>query len=169
VTNHVVALLRGRGPSRRPTSADLHWAAGFLEGEGTFAGNGRYHKSPKGISHKVAATQVEPETLWRLREMFGGVVSHARQPDGVRQGIWQWQLSGVRARGVMMTLYSLLSERRRIYIREELARGRWALGPPRQLQCKRGHTRTTENQYVYKGDRHCKVCQRAAQRARRAL
>lgn len=92
--------------TRSPTSADLHWAAGFLEGEGCFTRNHTSVGCPA-----VSASQINLEPLARLREFLGGSISsvHSR---GNRQGHFAWQISGQRARGVMMTLYKLLSQKR---------------------------------------------------------
>ena len=92
--------------TRSPTSSDLHWAAGFLEGEGCFSLN---HK-PIGCPI-VSAAQVDSEPLTRLREFLGGSIGSVNG-KGNRQGHFVWQISGARARGVMLTLYKLLSHRR---------------------------------------------------------
>lgn len=100
-----------------PSTRDLEWAAGFLEGEGTF----RY-ASGSSTAH-VAAAQVNPEPLRRLQSFFGGTLrqtgylhkrsTHFRDP-------WIWQVSGARARGVMLTIYVLLSRVRRLQIRNAI-------------------------------------------------
>ncbi len=92
---------KGLGPKRSPSTTDLHWAAGFIEGEGSFK---------QGIRERnitVQAKQKDPETLYRLREMFGGSVFLI---DSV--GIYNWCISGPYGTGVALTLFSLLSTRR---------------------------------------------------------
>jgi hypothetical protein len=67
--------------------------------------------------------QKQREPLKRLVEIFGGSLRSylaGRTKCGERTPIWQWQVSGGRARGVMLTLYCLLSTRRRAQIRRAL-------------------------------------------------
>jgi hypothetical protein len=91
-----------------PRTVDLYWAAGFLEGEGCFRAADR--------TEEAYASQVDPEPLYRLQLLFGGRI----QLRTNRRPIYEWQVHGARARGVMMTLYSLLSARRRGQIRQAL-------------------------------------------------
>lgn len=92
-----------------PTVRDLEWAAGFIEGEGSF---------PNMKHPRVCVTQKNLEPLQRLVRLFGGRIYSVKNRD------WAiWQISGPRARGVMMTLYSLMSKRRRGQIRLMLQKG----------------------------------------------
>lgn len=93
-----------------PTIRDLEWAAGFLEGEGCFRHNGG--------SQTVTAPQKDIETLVRLQSLFGGKLGLVRTRGFLSH---TWTVSGSRARGVMMTLYGLLSNRRKAQIRRALA------------------------------------------------
>ena len=97
----------------QPRLRDLAWAAGFLEGEGSFS---------KG-SNRVSASQCQREPLDRLAEMFGGTVRERKdrtERPWHQQQIHQWDVSGSRARGVMMTIYLFMSPRRRSQIRASL-------------------------------------------------
>lgn len=93
--------------ARSATVKDIAWAAGFLEGEGSFV-------AKHGKSQVVAAVQVQLEPLLRLQEIFGGAIT-ARQPAvGLgKQPLNYWRACGARARGVMMTVFSLMSPRRK--------------------------------------------------------
>ena len=88
---------------------DYAWAAGFLEGEGCFRKNGG--------SQCVVVPQVNMEPLVRLQAWFGGRIgrTHTREFP-----INTWTVTGSRARGVMMTLYSFMSSRRKEQIRRAL-------------------------------------------------
>ena len=90
-----------------PHLRDLGWAAGFLEGEGSFAKNGR--------SSRTEASQVQREPLERLVRYFGGMII-----DQPKYHQHRWCTYGARSRGVMMTLYSLMSPRRQQQIRAAL-------------------------------------------------
>lgn len=105
--------------TRSPTTKELAWAAGFLEGEGCFSVRGDYHIAC------ISASQVNPEPLQTLHSIFGGSLnerfgSHERQSD-----YWHWGVSGARARGVMMTLYSLLSRQKQGIIKELAKDAKW--------------------------------------------
>jgi hypothetical protein len=106
--------------TRRPTIRDLEWAAGFLEGEGCWlrAGKAGFQSGAKQIATR--------EPLDRLVALFGGAiyaVSHARNRSAGGKGKdgWEWRACGARGRGVAMTLYPLLSQRRQSQIRGALA------------------------------------------------
>lgn len=114
----------GRQPSRAtwmnvprldtPRVADLRWAAGFLEGEGSFSGG--YN------GHTVAVPQVNREPLEWLVRWFGGRIMPVPPRRSTQSPAFTWYVTGPRARGVMMTLYGFLSQRRQSQIR-------WALLP----------------------------------------
>jgi hypothetical protein len=91
-------------PIRSPDTKMICWAAGFYEGEGCcHVGDrgGGYHRMI------IEVAQKDPETLHMLRDYFGGRVTLKDQ------GIYTWYMSGTLARGFAMTIYSLLSTRRR--------------------------------------------------------
>jgi len=110
----IVKSSRDVGPSRSPSLRDLEWAAGFLEGEGHFR------------SSRVEAKQISTtEPLERLLAIFGGHVEtfsmeYRRQQGGKANDGSIWGVGGARARGVMMTLFPLLSTRRKAQIRGAL-------------------------------------------------
>ena len=111
-----------------PTTNELAWAAGFLEGEGFFGNESR------GYGFRVAARQNEPYPLEKLQRLFGGPicsVSTVSNKFSRQSVIFDWTVSGERARGVAFTLYTLLSPRRRKQVREALARtGKWRSAKP---------------------------------------
>lgn len=96
--------------TRSPTINDLYWAAGFMEGEGSFirARNSQY----------VCAPQRDGEPAKKMLALFGGTLRHRatdkRWPD---KFYWDWRAYGARARGIMLTLYPLMSARRQAQIR----------------------------------------------------
>src|SRR5690349_4872218 len=86
-----------------PTMRDLAWAAGFIEGEGSFSNNGT-----------VAAVQRSPEPLEMLLALFGGSLRLERKHRGgfaPTTRMWIWRTNGARGRGVAMTLYPFLTTR----------------------------------------------------------
>lgn len=105
-----------------PTIRDLEWAAGFLEGEGSFTKSAYKIAAENRVAStvRVTATQMTLEPLERLQRIFGGKVSRVKDRPSHGVGVWHWYTSGVFARGIMMTLYSLLSPRRQAQIRGAL-------------------------------------------------
>lgn len=95
---------------------ELYWAAGFLEGEGSF------YSSCQGYGTKVDAYQVDTESLHRLVGLFGGAIRGPRVRGPARKPIYYWRVFGPRAAGVMMTLYSLMSVKRKAQIHPVLSR-----------------------------------------------
>ena len=97
------------------TLRELAWAAGFLEGEGSFflVGNSTG-------SMATTAVQVEREPIDRLLALFGGSVRPVAAREH-RSAHWRWSATGARARGVAMTIYPMMSAKRRAQIRGALA------------------------------------------------
>lgn len=101
-----------------PSLRDLSWVAGFVEGEGSF--------DKSGGTSRVSVSQVNREPIDRLLSLFGGAAKlyaprktaiHRSQPNHT----WCWYASGSRARGIMMTLYVLMSAKRQGQIRKALS------------------------------------------------
>lgn len=103
---------------------ELHWAAGFLDGEGCFSNN------RPGEPVLTACQASDPELLLRLHNLFGGNV-YKRKPENygklTRKEIYEWRCHGAKAVGAMMTLFSLMSMRRKARIRELIIA--WKLKP----------------------------------------
>lgn len=89
-----------------PTIKDVAWAAGFCEGEASF----QYGTS--GTS-RVSLPQVNIEPLNKMLNLFGGAIYK-------RPTISVWHISGARARGFMMTIYSFMSDKRKKQIKSAL-------------------------------------------------
>lgn len=128
---YTLARLR---PTRRPTLIDIAWAAGIYEGEGSCSTNERLLSdgSPS-VRLQCSVSQKDPELLHRLHALFGGNVydythtyRHRPHKDGGSCVMFRWSLSGPRAHGFMLTIFSFLTERRKGQIR-------------RALQIKAGH------------------------------
>ena len=100
--------------SKSSSIADIHWAAGFLEGEGSFI------KNPNNQTISVAQVQLEP--LTRLQAFFGGNIGFHKPRQPRAQSQHYWRVCGSRVRGLMMTLYILMSPRRQTQIKKALCR-----------------------------------------------
>jgi LAGLIDADG endonuclease len=94
---------------------ELYWAAGFIEGEGCFTGvldkRGRNF-----FRATLVVSQKELEPLWRLSRIFGAAGMYRS-----KSGVTNWTINGKRAIGVMMTLWPLMSQRRRWQIEKVIA------------------------------------------------
>ena len=148
-----------------PTVCDLAWAAGFMEGEGCF--------THTGTAERAQASQVNPAPILRLQSLFGGrcVVrpnrNHGAYGERAAQPIMVWTINSARARGVMLTLYPLLSDVRQAQIRASLARLPSKARVPARTACKHGHEFTEANTHHYNGARICRTCKRLGMKARR--
>jgi len=149
---------------------ELYWAAGFLEGEGSFTPNAKRN------SCQISAPQVEREPLLRLQALMGGNLT-LRFEHEKRKGrrscrwIWRWEMSGKDAAAWMMTLWSLMSAKRRAQI--EKAISAWKSVPLHATvkvmkRCRKGHDLSGSDGFMARakdgpdGFRlRCKVCQRA--------
>jgi hypothetical protein len=135
---------------------DIYWLAGFLDGEGCF--------SMWGQTPNISVAQKEIWPLEKVHKLIGGKFYKFKN-WGTNKEIFynSLHISGKRAIGLMMTLYSLLSPRRQAKIEEIIAK--WKSIPRRgetnraKTHCKRGHEFTHENTYLkLKGGRDCKTC-----------
>jgi len=99
------------------TALMLGWAAGFYEGEGSS------FYSATARSHRIVINQVEREPLERMVAYFGGHI-HAIPAHRTSLPSWRWQCYGALARGLMLTLYALLSAKRQAHIRKVIDAGK---------------------------------------------
>jgi hypothetical protein len=108
-----------------PSVADLHWAAGFLEGDGCFI-----RSTPSKLNRsteRVMSRQNDREALERLQSFFGGrilTISQKSNRLAKQKVIYDWSVYGALARGVMMTLFGLMCEPRKRQIRAALTVGK---------------------------------------------
>lgn len=108
--------------TQHPRVRDLAWAAGFLEGEGSFYQSGGAKRRHRGTAY-VVAYQVNKQPVQRLLSVLGGAL-HQRQARGKAQPVWVWRASGSRARGIIMTLFAFMSDKRQTQMRDALNCGR---------------------------------------------
>jgi hypothetical protein len=137
--------------------ADIHWAAGFIEGEGTFAGNKR---TGGGSVFALTASQVQREPLERLQKVFGGSINRYQRKNKKHKPIYMWLTNGKRAASVMMTLYTLMSPWRQEQIRKALSIWMTLKIDNKDLtHCLQGHPYDATNTvYSKSGQRRCKIC-----------
>src|SRR5262245_20057823 len=91
-------------PIRSPGIATIYWAAGFYEGEGScsvLTDGVRGYKTMV-----VSMTQKDPQVLLMLRDYFGGTIYSDR-------GVSKLVMRGAIGRGFVMTIFKLLSTRRK--------------------------------------------------------
>lgn len=140
-----------------PSVAELYWAAGFLEGEGAF-----FCSNAKQVC--ITAAQVQREPLDKLLRWFGGCISE-KPPRGLgKQLVYRWAVYGKRAASVAMTLFDLMSTRRRAQIARAMAQ--WRSIPCSRIfrhVCAKGHSLSGDNLILSppKQHRRCRTCQNA--------
>lgn len=112
---------------RCPTIMEIHWIAGFLEGEGSFTASRGSNGYP---TARVEANQNQKEPLEKLHRLLGGSLRRRggktvrfknRSREYEQRDYWSWYAHQARARGIMMTVYSLMSPRRQDQIRNVFA------------------------------------------------
>lgn len=143
---------------------DIAWAAGFLEGEGSFM--------TSRTCPYVECAQVQREPLERLHALFGGTISFHQRKDkpAAWQDFYRWTLYGNASAGVMMTLFILMSPKRQEQIRNVIeawkARGTRGAHHRNLTACKAGHP-YTEGSWTRKGSngRQCNACMKAYREA----
>lgn len=139
---------------------DVAWAAGFLEGEGSFGYSG---------TARVSAAQVQKEPIDRLVSLFGGR-TYLRETRGFSTlPIWVWQLDARKSIQVMMTLYALMSPKRRDEIERALAKWKLArrMRIPGTGTCAHGHEMAGYNVITVNGYTRCRECMKIGKRRRR--
>lgn len=100
----------------RPSMLDIAWAAGIYEGEGYVNGPPR---SRYLTTEVIQLVQKDRWILDKLAALFGGQVSlrKYKKPEQVKYNVFVWILTGCRARGFLMTIFTFLSPRRRTQVR----------------------------------------------------
>lgn len=150
--------------SKPISTLHLAWAAGFIEGEGSFS-------SVRKGSACVTAAQVQKEPIERLHALFGGRVTQRVTKGHSTKPIWVWALPARRSIEVMMTLYVLMSPRRQEQIL--IALNMWKaqkriLRSHNSTHCGNGHELTVDNTYLTNsGHKKCRQCRLASKRALR--
>lgn len=91
------------------TTKDICWLAGLLEGEGCFGHTGNC------VTLQLAMT--DRDVVEKARRLVGAPSLYKDTRQAPRIPCYSWLLSGQYAAGLMMTLYSLLGERRQAKIR----------------------------------------------------
>lgn len=135
---------------------ELYWAAGFIEGEGSFAAAGKNLNVPV-----IQAAQVNPEPLYRMKGIFGGSVNGPyRNKNPKSSPYFRWIAGSQLGASVMMTLWPLLSERRREQITQVLVIWRGAaIDNKQKTHCINGHEYSKVNTYSINGRwRDCRAC-----------
>lgn len=139
------------------STLDIAWAAGFIEGDGSFFTAGSAN------SPVVKAGQKTIEPLKKLKSIFGGNLVQTKSKG------YEWSICSDLAASVMMTLYVLMSARRQKQIVQSLAHwkihtnfsrsrvmSRWGF-------CPRGGARHTVRYRSTTGTPYCLQCNRAYQ------
>ena len=98
-------------------TADIAWLAGLYEGEGCFGlHRGRARATP---AEYVNLSMTDRDVIERVGALLGKKVNGPYQQNGHKPQ-YRVTLWSIAARGLMMTLFSLLGERRRAKIKEIL-------------------------------------------------
>lgn len=132
----------------------LYWAAGIIEGEGTFIHTRNY------LTLRVAMT--DEDIINRLQAIFNfGKIIKRKPLKSNEKLMFIWSVTKqVHAAGLMMTLLSLMGKRRSDKIKECLKI--WKEKEQKrmnELYCINGH-KLEDNIYIHNNVRICKECRK---------
>lgn len=133
------------------TLSEIGYAAGFYDGEGSIItmNNNR--------NIYVSITQKDQEPLMKLKKRFGGELNQY-------SGYWYLRLYGVEMRGFILTIFTLLSKRRR----DQILKYKDHFNIPKIDACPNGHIYTkTSFRWEISRDRmyrSCKICRKINRR-----
>lgn len=100
----------------------IAWAAGFMDGEGTFSISksffGGRNRSSVHYSLKISACNTDVDPLYRLQQLFGGTVTLRKSKRDINQINWkdcyEWYLVGKRAFVASNNLLPFLVNKKKI-------------------------------------------------------
>ena len=98
---------------------DLAWAAGFIEGEGSFLSNITYHNKNSGrayVTFQVSAVQVEQEPLEKLLRIFnfGRIHGPYSRKDNKSQPFYRFSTNSFEgSQAITAALWPWLSQKRK--------------------------------------------------------
>jgi len=115
---------------------DLHWAAGYLEGEGCFS-MGRNSRKGTAVQPILHVTTTDRDVAIRLADLLGVKAIERRKYPPNRKQPYIVRCTGRTAIAWMLTLWTLLGERRRARIAEVVRTWRTAptFKPRRNAVC----------------------------------
>ncbi len=111
------------------TMSDLHWLAGFLEGEGSFLSISNLSRNGKKRYWypRISAASTDEDVIKRAGAIMNATV-HGPYIRGTHKPCWHLQTVCSNAIGWMMTLYPLMGVRRQVKITQVL--NTWKTGVP---------------------------------------
>lgn len=96
-----VGPLGTAGQTAAPTVAELAWAAGMFEGEGSVRISTRTTRNAGALL--VDMVNVQPEVTAFFLERWGGIRKHVKVPPP-RRDYWRWQLSARQAAAFLVQI-----------------------------------------------------------------
>jgi hypothetical protein len=90
-------------PAKPATKREIAWAAGFLEGEGSF----RLDTTPT-----VRADQINREPLEKLARCFGGRIYQRKSLTTAGNTVYCWSIHGDMARSLMNGVFLYMSKKK---------------------------------------------------------
>ena len=128
------------------TVKNIHWIAGFLEGEGCFCTQ----------PFVVQATQKDPEILYKLQILLNGMGKIYKHSNN---DIHRWYIGNIHAASLMMTLYPLMSTKRQCEIKKALISWKSRqIDNRHKTHCPNGHLYNRTRIKRGKVIRDCTIC-----------
>lgn len=126
------------------TLKEIYGAAMLLEGEGCFT-----CRKNEASSITIFCGMTDEEPPRRLHQWFGGNLITIKPRKPGYKLVYRWAISGTKAAGIMMTIYPLMSKRRKERIKELLILWKnFKKRPFSRIEkgfCKHGHTLSDDN------------------------
>lgn len=131
------------------TTNQISWIAGILEGEGCFHFNG--------VTPAISLRMTDRDVVVKARDIINSKIKvHVRERPFPRKTVYEILIGSNTAIQWMMTVYSLMGERRKSKIRELLKT--WIKSNKRVIGsefCRNGHKLEKSNLYE---NGSCKIC-----------
>ena len=101
------------------TLKDIYWLAGYLEGEGSFMIQGCSGSRP-GKMYRIMVVSTDRDIIVRAAGIIGGTINrhNGTQKRWSRKVCYSTAITTKKSIGWMMTLYSLMGDRRKNKIKE---------------------------------------------------
>jgi hypothetical protein len=155
---------------------DLHWLAGFLEGEGSFTRQRRKTNcGQESGSISVSVSQVQREPLERCQKMCGvGKIKGEYRNNPNHSNYYRWTLHGENAAELMKLVFGLMSPKRQNQISIALS---WYASLPGKNYMKSGRKFCRQGTHPWSGDNirfdhrgrtFCHACKMAWQQRKRS-
>lgn len=139
--------------------SDVAWAAGLFEGEGCFT-TGK-NTSKNSLTGRCTLSMTDEDIVRKFHSIVKVGTIRKREFEN-KKDAWIWTTQGFEKFQYIVALFwSFLGERRKSRATEILNLLKIRFDSKKHF-CKNGHPKIEENIYLYKGQKHCRLCRNIA-------